>query len=105
MRGGEAWLREYVDHYIREVALVARKWRRLAVVPNQPRTHMCVEAHLLARHLIGKLVQVSHLLEQGLKLFVVDRHYMGLRALELESVCDRARHDDPELEAEHEAEK
>ena len=62
--------------------------------PSRARSHRQVGAGLQ-----------QHLLEQGLKLFVVDRHYMGLRALELESVCDRARHDDPELEAEHEAEK
>ena len=74
LRGGQSWLREHVDNLIGQVPLPGRKGWRVSIVPAQPRTDVGVEPHFLARDLVGEPVQVSHLLEQGLELHVVDRH-------------------------------
>ena len=74
LRRGQSWLREHVDDLVGQVSLPERERRRVAVVPAQPRTNVRVESHLLARDLVGEPVQVSHLLQQGLELLVVDRH-------------------------------
>ena len=74
LRGGQSWLRERVDNLIGQVPLPGGKGRRVSIVPAQPRTDVGVEPHFLPRDLVGEPMQVSHLLEQGLELRIVDRH-------------------------------
>ena len=91
LRGRQSWLREQVDDLIGQVPLPGRKGRRVSIVPAQPRTDMGVEPHFLARDLVGEPVQVSHLLEQGLELHVVDRHLGSETSLERGRQARRAR--------------
>lgn len=67
-------LRKQFDHLICEISLLSWKGRRVAVVPAEPGTNVCVEPHLLARDFVGNPVELLHLLEQGLELIVVDGH-------------------------------
>lgn len=62
------------DHLICKISLLSWKRRRVAVVPAEPGTNVCVEPHLLARDFVGNPVELLHLLEQGLELIVVDGH-------------------------------
>jgi hypothetical protein len=62
------------DHLICKFSLLSWKRRRVAVVPAEPGTNVCVEPHLLARDFVGNPVELLHLLEQGLELIVVDGH-------------------------------
>lgn len=66
--------RKQFDHLICKISLLSWKRRRVAVVPAEPGTNVCVEPHLLARDFVGNPVELLHLLEQGLELIVVDGH-------------------------------
>lgn len=70
----QARLRKQFDHLVCKISLLSWKRRRVAVVPAQPSTNVCVEPHLLARDLVGNPVELLHLLEQGLELIVVNGH-------------------------------
>lgn len=67
-------LRKQFDHLVCEISLLSWKGRRVAVVPAESGTNVCVEPHLLARDFVGNPVELLHLLEQGLELIVVDGH-------------------------------
>lgn len=66
--------RKQFDHLICKIPLLSWKRRRVAVVPAEAGTNVCVEPHRLARDFVGNPVELLHLLEQGLELIVVDGH-------------------------------
>jgi hypothetical protein len=73
LRRRQSWLRKYLHDLICERPLFCWKYRRIAV-PAQTSANVLVDPRFLARDLIRVSMQVSHLLEQRLKLFVGDRH-------------------------------
>ena len=70
LRGREPWSAERLDDFVREVPLIARKARRS--LPAELRSDALVDApRLRAVQLVRAPMQVSYLLEQRLKWFVV----------------------------------
>ena len=73
MGGREPWLREDLHNLIREFCLFRRERRRISV-PVQTSANVRTDLRTRTRDLVRTLVQLAHLLEQRLKLHVVDRH-------------------------------
>ena len=73
--------REHLNDLIRKLSLFFWKHRRVAV-PTQTSANVLVDPRALTRDLICESVQVPDLIEQGMKLFVGNRHDRpGIRPL------------------------
>ena len=71
--GRESWCVERLYDLIRELPLLRRKHRRIAV-PVQAGANVRVDPRALTRDLIRESMQVADLLEQRLKLLIGNRH-------------------------------
>jgi hypothetical protein len=69
----EPRLREHLHDFICKLSLFWWKRGRI-VVPAQTSANVRVDPRIRGCELVGKLVQLAHLLEQRLKLPIVDRH-------------------------------
>jgi hypothetical protein len=73
----EPRLREYLHDFIRELSLLRRKRGRIGV-PAETSANIRLDPRFRWCEVIGKLVQLAHLLEKRLKLPIVDRHARGI---------------------------
>jgi hypothetical protein len=71
--GRESWCVERLNDLIRELPLLRRKHRRIAV-PVQAGANVRVDSRALTRDLIRESMQVTDLLEQRLKFLIGNRH-------------------------------
>lgn len=73
LRGRESRFRECLDDFVGKGPRVGRQRGRI-FIPSEPSANILVRSRRLTRERVGASVQVAHLLEQRLKLLVVDGH-------------------------------